>query len=320
MLDDYSNVQNVAYKIFKNSIVNNKLSHAYLINSHGYSNSYNFVISVVKMIFCDNNYSDINSSKCLNCNICNRIDDGNFLELKVINPDGVFIKKDQLVELQADFSKRGLESKKRVYIINDCDKMTVQAANSLLKFLEEPNDDIISFLITDNINNVLSTIISRCQIISLKSSNYCNENDFKTNIKKYHFFDNCDDNYIEDFKNNVINFIQYFEENSINIVIYLKKYWFDCFKDRKESHLALEFCELLYYDAVKYKEGFDNYFFCDNINDIEFVSNNNSLVCLFDKINLINEYKDLVNRNLNINLLINSLVLKLGDINENCKS
>ena len=47
--------------------------------------------------------------------------------------------------------------------------MRVEAANSILKFLEEPNDDIIAFLITNSFDNVMTTIVSRCQIIKLNN-------------------------------------------------------------------------------------------------------------------------------------------------------
>ena len=59
---------------------------------------------------------------------------------------------------------------KRIYIIKECDKMNLQTANSILKFLEEPADNIIAILMTNNISKLLETIVSRCQLIRLNNT------------------------------------------------------------------------------------------------------------------------------------------------------
>ena len=68
--------------------------------------------------------------------------------------------------MKSDLSVKSFYGKK-IYWIKDIEKMTEQAANSLLKFLEEPEDDIIAILSCKNISAVLPTIISRCQQIKL---------------------------------------------------------------------------------------------------------------------------------------------------------
>lgn len=89
-----------------------------------------------------------------------------YVDVKVIKSDGMWIKKDQLLDLQSEFNNKAFEGNKKIYIIRSAEKMNVQTANSILKFLEEPVDDIIAILITDNINMLLPTIISRCQVIN----------------------------------------------------------------------------------------------------------------------------------------------------------
>ena len=60
------------------------------------------------------------------------------------------------------------------------------SANTILKFLEEPNENIIAFLLTNNRYHVIDTIVSRCQILSLKESNYdCKINDDNINFLNY---------------------------------------------------------------------------------------------------------------------------------------
>ena len=72
--------------------------------------------------------------------------------------------------MQRQFSTKAIETKYKIYIIHEAEKMNSSAANSILKFLEEPEPGIIAILITDNMYQLLDTIISRCQIISLSNS------------------------------------------------------------------------------------------------------------------------------------------------------
>ena len=83
----------------------------------------------------------------------------------------MWIKKEQLEELQQNFSETSVESNKRIYVIHNADRLNTASANSILKFLEEPEDNIIAILMTDNIHQLLDTIISRCQIISFAKNN-----------------------------------------------------------------------------------------------------------------------------------------------------
>ena len=55
-----------------------------------------------------------------------------------------------------------------IYIISDADKMNISASNKILKFLEEPEKNIIGFFISNNINKILPTIKSRCEIFKIK--------------------------------------------------------------------------------------------------------------------------------------------------------
>ena len=98
------------------------------------------------------------------------INDKCYPEIKIINPDGLWIKKEQLDEIQKEFSTKAVFGTKKIYIINEADKMNSSAANSILKFLEEPVPNIIAILVTNNIYQLLDTIISRCQVISLRKN------------------------------------------------------------------------------------------------------------------------------------------------------
>lgn len=86
--------------------------------------------------------------------------------MTIVAPQGNFIKTDTIRELVKNFSQSGFESSQQVFIIRDAEKMHVNAANSLLKVIEEPQSTIHIFLLTNQEEAVLPTIKSRTQIIS----------------------------------------------------------------------------------------------------------------------------------------------------------
>ena len=92
-------------------------------------------------------------------------DTENSPDISIIEPDGKSIKIEQIREFQKKVSEKPSISNKKVYIINDSDKMTVEAQNCLLKTLEEPPEFVTIILIGSNENSFLSTIKSRCMIL-----------------------------------------------------------------------------------------------------------------------------------------------------------
>lgn len=85
--------------------------------------------------------------------------------LTIIEPEGLSIKVDQVRAIKEEFAKSGMESRRKILIIEDMDKMTTNAANSLLKFIEEPEGEITILLLTTEVQQLLPTIVSRCQLI-----------------------------------------------------------------------------------------------------------------------------------------------------------
>lgn len=314
MLDAYKDGQAVAYNIMMNAINNNKLSHAYLFDSNGNSDVMNIVLSFVKIIICMDKKSD---EEILN--ICDRIDNGNCIDVKIIEPDGLWIKKEQLLDLQSEFSKSAIEGSKKIYIIKSADKMNIQTANSILKFLEEPVDDIIAILIVDNINLVIPTIISRCQIIKLNKKKYeesslLNFSNLCNNTKYRCLSDDEKRQFIDD----VINFIMMIENSGLDTLIYTKNIWHNKFKDRNDNIMAIELIINFYYDVMKFISNLKINFFKDKIEYIENVSKKNSLISVAKKIEILDEIKNNFKRNLNINLLVDKLIIDMcGDKNGN---
>ena len=291
MLDEFKDKQPMAYEIMKNELFNNHLSHAYLIDENNYENSFDMIMAFVKEIVCSNLSDDVKK------NICRRIDDCNYPEIMVISPDGMLIKKKQILDLQHEFAMSAFEGNRRIYIIRDADKMKTETANSMLKFLEEPENGIIAILMTNNFNSVLSTIISRCQIIRLN-------NDINATIK----FDDLDEI--------VINFIKKLEEDGINTIIFEQDILFNklSIKDRDTFIKFFDKMIDMYYDIMKISSGNLNINFNLYLDILTDISNKNNELDILKKISYISYVKDAIKYNVNINLLIDSLIINVGGI------
>lgn len=316
MLDDFNLVQPLAYNYVTNIVKNNSISHAFLVNSNGYPYAYDFVMALVKYFICPNKLT--NNKKCEECFLCKRIDDGNYPELKIISPDGMWIKKNQVLDLQDEFSTMPLEGKKRIYIIKDADRMNQQTANSILKFLEEPVTDIIAILVTNNTNRMLGTIVSRCQVINLQNT---------LNIKKtmlenfaYKYCSSMDEynKFISDkdnagFINDVLNFIEFYEKNGLDCIVYSKDCWHSKFSEKSVLLKAFDIIINFYNDCLAYKMGGDVTFFVDKLDFVDFVAKNNDIPELERKIMVSIRYKDKLDFNVNLNLFFDKFIMELGD-------
>ena len=290
MLTDYKDKQEKAYKIFSNAINNNYLSHAYLIDENNSSDSFDIVMSFVKEVLgkkMDDNEKSI---------LFKRIDDGNYPEIKIIVPDGNIIKKQQIIDLQRDFSTKSIEGNKRIYIIRDADKMRSETANSMLKFLEEPDNDILAILMTNNYNAILPTIISRCQVIKLNNFDMDNNNDLLCIA---------------------FDFINSVEKNGFKTILKENDILFSKIglKERDKFDSFFEQMIEIYEDILKkktdkYKE-YDSY-----LTDIDYISKNNSMDDIIWKIEYLVKARGRIKNNVNINLLIDDVIINIGGKNE----
>ncbi len=145
----------------------NKLAHAYLIETNNIEEAVDTLKNLIKNIICDTTYTP----NCQKCNLCNLVNLNNLPSLKIIEPDGAFIKKNQIEELKETFSTIPLYSKYNIYIVKNAEKLNPSSANSMLKFIEEPTPGILGFFLTTNKDIMIDTIKSRCQIYTLNFPN-----------------------------------------------------------------------------------------------------------------------------------------------------
>ena len=308
MLDDYKDSQPIVYKILKNAIMNDQCSHAYLIETGGFYDSFNFIISFTKSLLCP--FNKLKKENCEECHQCEVIDTNNFPEIEIIKPDGLWIKKEQLQNLQKEFNTKALIGNKRIYIIEGADKLNKSAANSILKFLEEPEGNIIAILMTDNIYNVLTTIRSRCQILRLKKENFSKN---QTVMEKLKQIVNLDEEEIETKIEKVIEFVNYYEKNHLNTMLYIGKLWNDYIKDKQELTFAYEIMINYYKDILNYKLNKDLEIFETN-KEIEFIASKNEVEEICKKIDKLVELKELIKYNINSGLLMDKLIMSLEGV------
>src|SRR5574344_1913022 len=280
MLDDYKKEQPIVYKILTNAILSGKISHAYLFETRGYSKTLDVAYAFSKSLLCP--LKQFNLSNCKDCPICSQIDNKNSLNVKLIQSDTNQIKIEQIDELKRDFSEKDVNNNKKIYIINDANKLNNKTQNSLLKFLEEPEDNIIAILVLENRYQLYETILSRCQIVTFndkveikgdtvsKVANYLN-NDKESTLK-----------YIENENgkiDNIVHFIDYFESNG------------QAMTHANVSNLLFK------YDY-----------------DTKEISQKNTNECIISKMKVILKLIDYTNYNVNNKMIIDKLIISLGGI------
>ena len=155
--------QETAKLMLGSSLRSGRISHAYLFSGPGGSARRRAADAFARALLCERG-PELGDA-CGECLSCRKVEHGNHPDLQAIGPDGASIKIEQIRELQKMFSYRSGSNGRKVYIIDEADKMTVQASNSLLKFLEEPPAPAVAILLAENAQTLLPTIRSRVQLV-----------------------------------------------------------------------------------------------------------------------------------------------------------
>jgi DNA polymerase-3 subunit delta' len=119
-----------------------------------------FALAFAKAANCQNpRHNDC----CDHCPVCERIQTNSYSDVVTIQPDGTYIKIAQTRALTDDVQVRPREGKQRFFLIDEADRLREEAANSLLKTLEEPPTTSTIILLTSRPDALLPTIRSRAQ-------------------------------------------------------------------------------------------------------------------------------------------------------------
>lgn len=157
-------LQPLVIKQLQTVMKNHELAHAYLFVGPSGSGKSELAKWLALRLFCLNLQD---GEPDLTCPECQRILSGNHPDVVVAKPEGRQIKVDEIRHLKDEFTKSAVEGNKKLFVIHDAEKMTNNAANSLLKFIEEPGPGIYILMLTTNKGAVLPTIRSRTQVIEL---------------------------------------------------------------------------------------------------------------------------------------------------------
>lgn len=220
-------------------------------------------------------------------------------DLSIIDPDENVIKTEDIENLKEKFMTKSLTGNKRIYIINNADKMNMYAANKLLKFLEEPEDDIIAILTTYNKNKIIDTIVSRCQILRF----FIDENKF--------------DKYDKDYIDELFEFVLNIEENKEKAIAFQNRYDIKKLSERKYLQEFLNNILYIYDDVIKLINNKKIEFFKDYVDELKIISEKNTMESIKNKINAINFCIDRLEYNPNIKLLIDKLIIMMSGVDLN---
>lgn len=324
--DELEKVQPLVAKVLKNSLLKNRVAHAYLLEGEHGTGKKDVSLLFAKSLFCLD-LSDL-ITPCDQCINCKRIDQSTHPDVHIIEPDGLSIKKDQIKSLQQEFSKSGVESRKKLYTVVHADKMTVNAANSLLKFLEEPNVETTAILITEQIHQIIPTILSRCQVVSFKpfSSEFFIAKLIEADISPANapLLANLTNNLQEASELNsdewfaqarklVLKLYEALKKDPLFAMVDLQEDWYNHFKEKNQLDRGLDLLLFIYKDLLSIQIGRNKQqlIYPEQQSKFEMDVLQFSASKIAEKMTVILETKRKLNANMNPQLLMEQLVLKL---------
>lgn len=321
---DYTNIigHNRAIQALKSSIVNKTVSHSYLFQGEEGLGKKMVAYVFAKTLLC----KEGKDQPCNTCVSCMKFDSENHPDFFLIEPDKGLVKKAQIEDLVRNVGILPFESNRKIFIIDDSHKMNLEGKNTLLKTLEEPPSYVTIILITSSPNNLLPTILSRCQSVkfypvqSSKIEDYLvrlysksiEEATFVSNFTKGSvgksislstsdkFFQMRDelvkilDSLIKGDKTRAFSSMYFFNENRDNIeeIIDIILYWFRdllIYKEIGDSHLIINKDKLEYLSSQTFMD-------YNSINGI---------------IVKVEETKDNIRKNVNYQLSIETMLLSI---------
>ncbi len=312
-------------EILKNSLLNHKISHAYLFEGLSGLGKKQMAIELAKGIVCTSE----GIKPCNSCQCCRRIEQGNHSEVTFVQEEGS-IKIDKIRELQKDIQMRPYEGSKKVYIISGSENMTIQAQNALLKTLEEPPTYATLILLTNNANSLLPTIVSRCQIFKFrpvenKKIQQALIEKKGISVEESKLFASFSNGIIgkalrlledEDFKRRREQTIQLTGDMLRGSIINLLDKLEFFIEEKNDIDEILSILISWYRDLMVYRETEELHFMmnCDRIEEIIKQSNQIGLKKLKDIIDIIDKAKGNIKSNVNYQLNIEVMLLNIQEV------
>lgn len=312
--------QPVAYRILENSLLNNRYAHAYLFTGEKGTPKLETAVLLAQSILCQNGHG----FACEECDTCNRIKEHNYVDCIMLDGETTSIKKNDILKIQEEFNKTAVESGgKKVYIMNYAENATPDALNSLLKFLEEPSNDVTAILIVEQIDRLLPTVISRCQRIPFKkiSIEECYQaclEDAMDSLDAYllsHLAGSISE--ITSMQENenyqmarqlALETIELFCQNPVMALYELQKDGFKKGNERVQFSIFIDILMLFFKDAITKKT------ICESDRWKEAMNKYRQKPCIH-YLKVCMEAKDKCNKSVNIPLLVDQLIAKMKEMN-----
>lgn len=165
--------QKKAISLLQQGLDTGKTAHAYLFVGPEHIGKMTLAKELAMALNCHGQ-----NPPCHECPACKKIESGNHTDVQVIrltqsdegnaDSEATKISIEQIKDIQHSASLPPFEGKQRVYIIEGAEQLSIEAANRLLKTLEEPPDKVTFILVTVNEKLLLSTVVSRCQHIEFQ--------------------------------------------------------------------------------------------------------------------------------------------------------
>lgn len=150
----------------QNAIATKKVSHAYIINGER-SSGKEFIARIFAMALqCEKGETE----PCGECHSCKQALSNNQPDIVYVShekPNTIGVE-DIRAQINGDIAIKPYSSPRKIYIMNEGEKMTVQAQNALLKTLEEPPEYAVILILTTHVEALLPTILSRCVVLNMK--------------------------------------------------------------------------------------------------------------------------------------------------------
>lgn len=269
-------------KLFYNNEIQNKPFHAYLLCGKSKEVLSATAKEIAKRILCKQVYKE----DCLECLICKQIEENNCVELKIIETEDKNIKIEEISNLKYNFQKKISNKSKRVYIINEVEKLTAKSANAMLKFIEEPEDGTYAIFTTKNIEKVLGTIVSRCRV-------------------EYIYF-NKESEGNTDYNKEVKKILTNIEKNKINSIYTNKVEIYD--SNREPGENIFNTIAEIYLDCLHKK-------ICGRSSEEEeYIIKNNNNEQIIRKIEITDKFSERVKSNTNINLIFDAFIIEISEV------
>ena len=244
--------------------------------------SHAFLIGNVVFDEIEKDLTDLIKSKILNVDNLNLKENS---DIYYFDEYDTLITKDSIKQLLNNLSTTSQFNNAEIYIINGAERMSDSVYNSMLKTLEEPENNIYAFLITRNIEMIKDTIKSRCQKIFLNS--------------------NSEDNYDEKLYNITTQLINNIESDNIKTIANNPKIY-TIIEDR------ITFQKILKIMLIKYNYALKEILNVSvNIKENNEIIKNNDIISLSKKILVIDKFINLLNNYLNKNLTIDRFLIEM---------